>query len=152
MMALFLGEEVLRKGVSKYLIDHQYGNADKDDLLNSLTEQAHTDMVLDKNLTVKQIMDTWTLQTGYPIITATRDCDKHIITFSQSRFLREGYEVRDEKSSCWWVPISYTTGEELNFNFTEPKHWLPCPKTTVEAKIDNCNSWHIVNIQAAGKI
>ena len=33
------------------------------------------DRVLTRDVTVKQIMDTWTLQTGFPVVTVTRDYD-----------------------------------------------------------------------------
>lgn len=75
MMNLFLGEETFRKGVSKYLKKHEYGNAEQDDLWDSLTREAHRNGALPKNTTVKEIMDTWTLQTGYPVIRVTRDYD-----------------------------------------------------------------------------
>lgn len=39
----------------------------------ALTSQAHADNVLDESITVKEIMDTWTLQTGFPMIMVTRD-------------------------------------------------------------------------------
>jgi len=42
-------------------------------LWEALTLQAHADNVLDENISVKEIMDTWTLQTGFPVITVTRD-------------------------------------------------------------------------------
>lgn len=73
MMNLFLGEGVVRTGVSNYLKKHKFGNAEQDDLWESLTEEAHKKNVLPANLTVKHIMDTWTVQTGYPVITVTRD-------------------------------------------------------------------------------
>ena len=37
-----------------------------------MTEAAHEDGVLYEDLTVKQIMDTWTLQMGYPVLTVQR--------------------------------------------------------------------------------
>lgn len=61
----------------------RYGNAEQDDLWDSLTEQAHNDGNLDKSMTVKEVMDTWTLQTGYPLITVTRDYDKGTASFNQ---------------------------------------------------------------------
>lgn len=75
-MSLFLGEESLRKGVTNYLNKHKFSNAEQDDLWKSLTDEAHRNKVLPNELTVKTIMDTWTLQTGYPVITVTRDYQK----------------------------------------------------------------------------
>lgn len=68
----FLGDS-FKTGVSTYLKTHKFGNAEQDDLWAALTEQAHNDKVLAPELTVKQIMDSWTLQTGYPLLTVERD-------------------------------------------------------------------------------
>mgnify|MGYP002715722142 CR=1 FL=1 len=76
MMDHFLTTEVFKKGLTKYLNRHKYSNAEQDDLWTALTEQAHENSVLDKNTTVKMIMDTWTLQTGYPVVTVKRNYDK----------------------------------------------------------------------------
>lgn len=83
MMSLFLGEETVRKGVSNYLNKHKFSNAEQDDLWESLTQEAHKNKVLPKQLTVKTIMDTWTLQTGYPIITVTRNYAKKNVHITQ---------------------------------------------------------------------
>lgn len=75
MMNMFLGEENFRTGVSNYLKKYAYGNAEQDDLWQSLTEVANKAGMLPPNTTVKMIMDTWTLQTGYPLIIVDRDYD-----------------------------------------------------------------------------
>lgn len=72
MMNHFLGEETLKRGLTNYLEAHKYGSAHQDDLWNQLTFQAHQDGSLASHMTVKEIMDTWTLQTGYPVVTVTR--------------------------------------------------------------------------------
>ncbi|KAK9730527.1 Peptidase family M1 domain [Popillia japonica] len=45
MMSQFLGSQTLRKAVSSYLKKHKYNNADKDDLFESITEQAHQQLL-----------------------------------------------------------------------------------------------------------
>lgn len=82
-MNLFLGENTFRRGVSKYLKKYAYRNAEQDDLWNSLTEEAHKNEALLPDITVKQIMDSWTLQTGYPLITVVRNYEKGTATVSQ---------------------------------------------------------------------
>lgn len=64
MMHLFLGHEVFFNGVSNYLNKYRYKNAEQDNLWEALTEEAHKNEILEDHITVKQIMDTWTLQTG----------------------------------------------------------------------------------------
>lgn len=83
MMGLFLGEDVLSKGVSNYLQKHKYSNAEQNDLWESLTNEAHLHNVLPTHLTVKEIMDTWTLQTGYPVVHVTRMYDKNTALLRQ---------------------------------------------------------------------
>ena len=84
MMHLFLGDS-FRLGVTKYLKKHRYGNAEQDDLWAALTKQAHDDGSLDNSLSVKEVMDTWTLQTGYPLVTVVRDYDKGTAKLTQVR-------------------------------------------------------------------
>lgn len=65
----------------------QYKAAAQDDLWAHLTSQALKDNTLPKDLTVKTIMDTWTLQKGFPVITVTRDYESKSATVEQDRFL-----------------------------------------------------------------
>lgn len=80
---MFLGEDVFRTSVANYLKKHRYGNAEQDDLWSALTQTAQSTGVLQPNVTVKMIMDTWTVQTGYPLVTVTRDYEKNTLTVSQ---------------------------------------------------------------------
>jgi aminopeptidase N len=73
MMNHFLGEETLKRGLTNYLEAHNFSSARQDDLWDQLTLQAHQDDSLPPRMTVKEIMDTWTLQTGYPVVTVTRN-------------------------------------------------------------------------------
>ena len=61
MMANFLGVETFNKGVTAYLHANSFSNADQDDLWGFLTVAGQEDGSLTE-LTVKQIMDTWTVQ------------------------------------------------------------------------------------------
>jgi len=65
MMHLFLGEESFRTGLKSYLEKYAYKNAEQENLWEALTEAAHKTGALPKDYTIKTIMDSWTLQTGY---------------------------------------------------------------------------------------
>lgn len=82
MMNSFLGKS-FQQGLSDYLVEHKYGNAAQDDLWKALTDRAHKDGTLCNNMSVKEVMDFWTLQTGYPLITVQRDYEKGTVTVSQ---------------------------------------------------------------------
>lgn len=150
MINRFLGEETFRAGVSKYLKRHAFNNAEQDDLWAAFTEQAHADGVMNKNMNVKDIMDTWTLQTGYPILRVTRDYKKGEATVSQERFLAEGVDERSEDNTTWWVPLTYTTASELNFTDTAPRTWIPAGQREVVLSGFDENDWIILNIQLSG--
>lgn len=64
----------------------QYGNAEQDDLWEYLTQAGYRDDALPTNLTVKTIMDTWTLQMGYPVITVERNDSDTDTVISQVRY------------------------------------------------------------------
>ncbi|CAG2064521.1 unnamed protein product, partial [Timema podura] len=73
MMDHFLTTEVFKKGVTRYLKNKAFQSSTQNDLWSALTVQAHESRLLNESLTVKDIMDTWTLQTGFPVLTVIRD-------------------------------------------------------------------------------
>ena len=66
-----------------------YQCATQDDLWEVLTEEAHRRGVLDLHVSVKRIMDTWTLQTGFPVVNVIRDYESNSFTISQVRNFRQ---------------------------------------------------------------
>lgn len=73
MMNHFLGEDTFKNGLIKFLDKYKYANADRNDLFNSLNEEAHRNGSLDSAVNVLDVMDTWTKQAGFPVITAIAD-------------------------------------------------------------------------------
>lgn len=100
MLENYLGEEVFRQGLFRYLSEHSYGNTQTEDLWSALSN------VSGKN--VAEIMDTWTKQPGYPLINA-RGSEKNgekVLQLSQKRFFYDG-EAGDEQT-LWNIPIRLT--------------------------------------------
>ncbi|KAH8358907.1 hypothetical protein KR093_003226 [Drosophila rubida] len=152
MMHMFLGDESFRAGLQKYLQKYSYGNAEQDNLWESLTEAAHKYRALPKSYDIKSIMDSWTLQTGYPIINVTRNYEQGTAKLTQERYLLNTQIARNARGGCWWVPISYTTQGQQDFNNTAPKAWMECdknggvlPKTISE--LPGNDQWVIFNTQ-----
>lgn len=71
----------------KFNYSSEYANAGQDDLWRSMTKQARTDGVLPTDIDVKTIMDTWTLQMGFPMITVTRNYETGLLHFQQVRYI-----------------------------------------------------------------
>lgn len=138
-----------------------YDVASQDDFWAILTEVAQKDDRLPTSVTVKDIMDTWTLQAGYPVVTVTRSKDGHTATLTQvslapsvstsmlphfffplltpppsspllqERFLQTGNITGEEKACSWWVPLSYTTADAPDFNETQPSLWMPAGEAAI---------------------
>ncbi|GAB1605730.1 aminopeptidase N-like, partial [Argonauta hians] len=117
MMKFFLGEETFRKGLRTYLEKLAYGEAFHDDLWNELEKQSKKD---GRPLKMKDIMDTWTLQMNYPLVTIQRT-GEHQLTLTQERFLVNPNATQKYNSTFgykWQIPFVYTTSKEWKFNKT----------------------------------
>ena len=60
-----MGPEEFRIGVKRFLEKYKYGNAVTADLWHELTG------VSSSELNITRIMDTWTRQMGYPVLTVS---------------------------------------------------------------------------------
>lgn len=69
-----------------YLNKHQYSNTFTEDLWAALEEAS--------NKPVKDVMSTWTLQKGFPVITVEKETQKpdgsRVISVSQTKFTANG--------------------------------------------------------------
>jgi len=152
MMSHFLTESTFRRGLTNYLNHYKYAAAEQDNLWEFLTSQAQADGTLDNGLTVKQVMDTWTLQMGYPVVSVMRSQDGSSATVSQERFLLVKNEnSTDDHDYKWWIPLSYTTKEELDFNSTKNKLWLKDTEDQISVPgLPASDKWIIFNTQQTG--
>ncbi|CAI6368671.1 unnamed protein product [Macrosiphum euphorbiae] len=112
MLEGILGKEVFRIGVSAYLKRFAFNNAETDDLWTELQT------VVQNTVNVKKVMDTWTRQAGFPVVSAIRNGTK--LTLKQQRFLSEFNTNSSNDSSPfnykWEIPITYTTSTNNTVN------------------------------------
>jgi puromycin-sensitive aminopeptidase len=77
---------------------HKYANAVTEDLWAALAEAS--------GKPVKELMDHWTKQDGYPVVTITEKEGRgggRTFELSQSRFLSTGPDPSDR--TLWWIPL-----------------------------------------------
>ena len=144
--------EMLHFNIPKNTFGLFISNAEQDDLWESLTEVAHLKRSLDASLSVKKIMDTWTLQMGYPVINVQRDYVANTITITQSRFLSAIPEKsKDNHDYKWWVPITFDL-EGGHFNGTRNEYWLSpnADSLVIDLPEDSKEKALIVNVQQTG--
>ncbi|XP_069139371.1 aminopeptidase Ey-like [Argopecten irradians] len=149
MMWFFLGPETFRKGLQGYLRGNAYGNGAHDDLWAALQTQATMDGKTDFD--IKDVMDSWILQTNYPVVTVRRVNGG--LYLSQRRFLLQSDNTTDFAGYSWNIPFTYTTNQEQNFNQTSDNVVWMAPNTQVfatDASISKTSGWVIGNIQHFG--
>ncbi|MBM4254854.1 MAG: M1 family metallopeptidase [Deltaproteobacteria bacterium] len=93
MLEQYLGAEVFRQGIVRYLRKHEYANTETTDLWDAIEESAQQP--------VRTLMDSWVFQPGYPLITA--EMDHNVLLLRQQRFLYLANTAADEQR--WQVPI-----------------------------------------------
>lgn len=157
MLEKFLSQNILRRGLNDYLNIHKYGNADTKDLWSVLSKHTnqtlevkvlHRELVhlkkkkifhfnffrrrsrlisLIPGLTLQSIMDTWTRQMGFPLVSIRKEnvtASTYLAT--QTRFLLTSdvpniTTIRQPSSPFkykWYIPLSYYT-DQTNFKNVE---------------------------------
>ncbi|HEX8954841.1 MAG TPA: M1 family aminopeptidase [Burkholderiaceae bacterium] len=102
MFEAYLGQDVFRDGVRRYMKAHAFSNATSADLWNALDAASGID--------VGAIAADWTTKPGFPLVTATASCDaanKRTLTLKQQRFLLQG---EDKNGAVWSIPLQVRSG------------------------------------------
>jgi aminopeptidase N len=101
MLEGYLGPDVFRDGIRRYLRARAYSNATATDLWNALSAASGGD--------VDALAHDWTEQTGYPLVTVTSSCEggARSIALAQTRFLLHG---TDATATRWRVPLRIRAG------------------------------------------
>ncbi|XP_059141543.1 glutamyl aminopeptidase-like [Physella acuta] len=108
MVMDFAGAENFRKGVSNYVQKYKFKNAEMSQLWDTFSES------FNYTFDIAKIMDTWTRQMGYPVVTVVDNGDHFLLT--QKRFLLDQTLVNgdDQESPFgykWYIPFTYVTQE-----------------------------------------
>ncbi|XP_020345753.1 leucyl-cystinyl aminopeptidase [Oncorhynchus kisutch] len=98
MLKTTLPDGQFRKGIIKYLDNYRGSNTVTEDLWNSLTQ------VLPQQESVSDMMRTWTLQNGFPLVTVSRKGGH--VTLTQEPFLLSA-DNATHTSNLWHIPVTY---------------------------------------------
>ncbi|MBC7997003.1 MAG: M1 family peptidase, partial [Leptolyngbya sp.] len=103
MLEQYLGAEHFRLGIAHYLNSHQYGNTETTDLWDAIEEKS--------DQPVRQMMDSWIFQGGYPVVHASREESGKSWLITQHRFFylpeEKRSHIRQDSVSHYHVPIMY---------------------------------------------
>lgn len=90
MISKYLGEDVFLQGVRNYIKKHAYGNTETGDLWSALGDAS--------GKPVQRVMDIWTKNVGFPVVSVSENPASSTIKLKQNRFLRTG-DVRPEEDT-----------------------------------------------------
>lgn len=121
MLNSTLTEEEFRKGVIEYLRTYKFANTESEDLWNSLKQvrpflnfyRVSNHVVLNtmdfhaccclqvskQPFNVAQMMNTWTVQKGFPLVTVKRNGTQ--VTLTQEHFLLNANNVTNDRLDCF---------------------------------------------------
>ncbi|XP_055986764.1 thyrotropin-releasing hormone-degrading ectoenzyme isoform X2 [Sorex fumeus] len=135
-----------------YLTIHKYGNAARNDLWNTLSEALKRN---GKYVNIQEVMDQWTLQMGYPVITilANTTAENRII-ITQQHFI---YDISGKTKSLtlqnnsylWQIPLTVVVGNRSHVS-SEAIIWVSNKSEHHRITSFNKGSWLLGNINQTG--
>ena len=93
MLEQYLGADVFRDGIRRYLKKHQFNNTETGDLWDALEEASQEP--------VRKMMDSWIFQPGFPIIEASLDGGGRALKIAQRRL----FYLPEDNQQLWHVPV-----------------------------------------------
>jgi puromycin-sensitive aminopeptidase len=102
MLEQYLGAERFRKGIAGYLQKHEYANAETGDLWDALEEASGEP--------VRNMMDSWIFQQGFPIVSVALTPDGHGLKLSQRRFFYA--PPASPEPQLWHIPVMVRAGTD----------------------------------------
>ncbi|XP_064795265.1 thyrotropin-releasing hormone-degrading ectoenzyme-like [Oncorhynchus masou masou] len=152
MLANVMGQQVFQRGLNDYLMTHMYSNAGRDDLWNKLTEAMQKE---GKDINIKEVMDCWTLQMGYPVVTISKNYSlDHSVTITQEHFVYDrDARFRDSdlsnRSLQWQIPLTLAVGNST-YKSTEVILWISNKTETHKVGRMDDDMWLLGNINQTG--
>ncbi|KAL3884568.1 hypothetical protein ACJMK2_024701 [Sinanodonta woodiana] len=141
MLGEFLGWNVFREGLKMYITKYKFKNAEMSELWQTFTEATNS------TIDVGEIMDTWTRQMGYPVVSVREEGDQYIL--EQSRFLLDPNSSETDNSDSpygykWHVPVTYVLQENPDEKYLA---WLHLGQATIPKLSDG---WLLGNVDYVG--
>ncbi|XP_024965643.1 aminopeptidase M1 isoform X1 [Cynara cardunculus var. scolymus] len=141
MLQSYLGPKVFQQALAKYIKKHACSNAKTEDLWAVLEEESHEP--------VNKLMNSWTKQKGYPVVSARVIDNK--LEFEQRQFLASGCHGDGQ----WIVPITLCCGSyEKQKNFLlETRSQVIDTATLFGCSVSNdgpSSCWIKINVNQAG--
>ncbi|XP_049928174.1 alanyl (membrane) aminopeptidase-like b [Epinephelus moara] len=136
MLADVVGERVFKIGIKEYLSDFRFKNTDQNDLWKYIEKAEHNN---DGHTKVAKVMNTWTNQIGYPVITINTTNGE----VYQKHFL---FNDSSESNLWWYVPIRVMSNTS-----TPTLVWLESSNSVKKDEfLSKSGEWILANVHCTG--
>lgn len=151
MMHAALTEPTFKDGITQYLNDKALSDAFQADLFDNLQKAITPANNLPADQTVNSIWETWSMQSGYPVLNVV--VTEENLEITQERYLLTKPTTPD--TSSWWVPINIVVSKTPVFTDTKPDYWLPPQAAAIQIPLADIDlnaeeDWYIINKQQTG--
>ncbi|NXM78588.1 AMPN Aminopeptidase, partial [Serilophus lunatus] len=143
MLSDFLSENIFKEGLKSYLHKFAYNNTVYTDLWAHLQEAVNNSNVVLPD-SISNIMDRWTLQMGFPVVTVNTLSG----TITQTHFLLDPNSHVDRPSVfnyTWIVPITW-----MKRDATGDRYWLTKVTETIDTFKVSSPNWLLLNLNVSG--
>ncbi|XP_050297098.1 aminopeptidase N-like [Anthonomus grandis grandis] len=143
MLFLQFGTDVFQKALNTYLNENKYSTVTSETLLDAFQKT-----IEDQSVDLKTVYNSWIYDKGYPVLDVSLSSDNKV-TIKASKFSSSLNKTGENLTSTWWIPLTYTTSENpdfdsIVFDWTAPDKISDFSVTLPDA------GWIVVNLQAAG--
>lgn len=135
MLADVLGDRVFHKGLKIYLDKFRLKNTDQYDLWDAMAKSQSESF---GRVDIPKLMDTWTNQIGFPVITINTSSGEAY----QKQFL---FNSTSESISLWQIPVRVTSASNKT-----SLEWMYEKKVIKEAFKSKKGEWILANVNCAG--
>ncbi|XP_044317187.1 LOW QUALITY PROTEIN: aminopeptidase N [Drosophila rhopaloa] len=158
MLHSLIGTQVFVNAIRLYLQRSKRGATNQTILWKAFQEESDRQMSLRQDVQVSRLMDSWTLQPGYPLVRVERDYASQRVMVTQERFLRNpsgrsgGKPRAASRRHCWWVPLAFTSAARDSWESALPSEWLTCqahqpPRPLILTEVALPEEWVIFNFR-----
>ncbi|XP_034039270.1 aminopeptidase N-like [Thalassophryne amazonica] len=144
MLSEFLTESVFAKGLATYLKAFAFDNTVSTDLWDHLQQAADSTPGVSLPHTIHDIMNRWTLQMGFPVVTV----DTRTGTVTQKHFLLDPNSVVAQPSQfnyTWFVPVKW-----MKSGVEQQQFWLLHKTDTHSPMTTSGQDWVLANTNVSG--
>ncbi|CAF4195371.1 unnamed protein product, partial [Rotaria sp. Silwood2] len=141
MLHDYIGDDAFRKGLHNYLTEYSYKNTVTVNLWSHLSQAS--------NKPVNEVMSSWTLQMGYPLVTVIEEKQPNntrILKLKQQRFIADGSV--DNENLQWKIRITVFT--KSNPNLIAKQILMDQPEITITLENVSENDWIKLNYHSIG--